>query len=65
MLNFYIKKIESNTTIKMLIQKVLQKMVQTIQQHAQKINSVDDVEEMVYKVNKMVLKAWKQRVYQQ
>jgi len=41
----------------MLIQKVLQKMVQTIQQHAQKINSVDDVEEMVYKVNKMVLKA--------
>lgn len=65
MLNFYIKKIESNTTIKMLIQKVLQKMVQTIQQHAQKINSVDDVEEMVYKVNKMVLKAWKQWVYQQ
>lgn len=41
----------------MLIEKVLGKMLQTIQLHAQEINSVDDVEEMAYKVNEILLKA--------
>lgn len=41
----------------MLIEKVLGKMLQTIQLHAQEINSVDDVEKMAYKVNEILLKA--------
>lgn len=32
-------------------------MWQTIQLHAQEINSVDDVEKMAYKVNEILLKA--------
>lgn len=43
----------------MLIEKVLVKMWQTIQLHAQEINSVDDVEKMAYKVNEILLKAGK------
>lgn len=41
----------------MLIEKVLGKMLQTIQLHAQEINSVDDVEKMAHKVNEILLKA--------
>lgn len=41
----------------MLIEKVLGKKLQTIQLHAQEINSVDDVEKMAYKVNEILLKA--------